>query len=138
MTVCCGTTPELAASLAAADAEAWARDAGPGLKRLDMIAPAIHCGQCISTIERGLKAEPGVETARVNFTLRQVAVTWRASETTAQGILDALERIGYPAQRFCARLRCRASPPPTSCCCRSRSGRARKGRRATCSTGSRR
>ena len=100
MTVCCGTTPELAAGLAAADADAWARDAGPGLKRLDMIAPAIHCGQCITTIERGLKAEPGVETARVNFSLRQVAVTWRAGENTAQGVLDALDRLGYPSRPF--------------------------------------
>jgi Cu2+-exporting ATPase len=100
MTVCCGTTPELAAGLAAADAEAWAREAGPGLKRLDMIAPAIHCGQCISTIERGLKGEPGIEAARVNFTLRQVAVTYRTEETSAQAVLDALERLGYPARPF--------------------------------------
>ncbi|MFO1088626.1 MAG: heavy metal translocating P-type ATPase [Hyphomicrobiales bacterium] len=97
---CCDTSVELGQAFAAADAEAWARDAGDGRKRLDVIAPAIHCGACISTIERGLAAEPGIETARVNFTLRQVSVTYRPAEITADGVLAALERLGYPGRPF--------------------------------------
>ncbi len=54
--------------------------------------PSIHCGNCISTIERALNALPGVH-ARVNLTLKRVSVTGGALDE----IIATLDGLGHPA-----------------------------------------
>ena len=58
--------------------------------------PTIHCAGCISAVERGLNATPGVAAARVNLSLKRVAVT-AAPEVTAEGLIERLRGIGYEA-----------------------------------------
>lgn len=71
-----------------------------GTAHMDLAVEGVGCASCIRKIENGLKETPGVVEARVNFTDRRVAVDWRESALTAGEVIDALERIGYPAHPF--------------------------------------
>lgn len=58
--------------------------------------PSIHCGGCISRIERAVSALPGVENARVNLTLKRLHVVVRSQHDIIE-VDDTLKRIGFPA-----------------------------------------
>ena len=62
-----------------------------------LIAPGIHCAGCISKIERGLAEIEGVETVRVNFSTKHVAVR-HVAELPESTLIDALEKLGFEAQ----------------------------------------
>ena len=62
-----------------------------------LVVPGMHCAGCMSKVERGLTALPGVNTARVNLTARQVRVAHDGA-VTVPDMVDALARIGFPAQ----------------------------------------
>ncbi len=74
--------------------EAAAQDA-----RLALALPTIHCQGCISKVERGLIAIPGVHNARVNLSLKRVMVD-AAPEITAPALVDALHGIGFEAHEL--------------------------------------
>ena len=59
--------------------------------------PDIHCGGCISAIERGLCGVEGVVAARVNLTLRRVTVKLDTQDRDPGYLFEALARLGYPA-----------------------------------------
>src|SRR6266545_279043 len=86
--------------LEAEEAKRWLSFAGPGLSRIELIVPGVHCAACMGTIERALKAMAGVVSARVNLTARRVAITWRDSEAEPQAFIECLARLGYPARPF--------------------------------------
>lgn len=77
---------------------------GGGLRQLDFSVPDVHCGGCISTIEKALTALPYVRKARVNLTSRRVRCVY--AEQTAQGktdpsdIVAAIEAAGYRTHLF--------------------------------------
>ncbi|MGR3496189.1 heavy metal translocating P-type ATPase [Citreimonas sp.] len=60
--------------------------------------PDIHCGACITSVESALGAVPGVESARVNLTLKRVAVTAPALATAP--LIAALAAAGHRAERL--------------------------------------
>ena len=62
-----------------------------------LIAPGIHCAGCISKIERGLSEIEGVETVRVNFSTKHVAVR-HVAELPESTLINALEKLGFEAQ----------------------------------------
>lgn len=64
--------------------------------RLVLSVPGAHCAGCISTIERGLEATPGVTSARLNLTLRRVSVA-AAPGIDAAAIAARLNALGYDA-----------------------------------------
>ena len=60
--------------------------------------PSIHCGQCISTIEKKLSAQDGVVSARANLSMRRVAVTLKNDQQSPGIILKTLDDLGYASQ----------------------------------------
>ena len=71
--------------------------------RIMLSLPGAHCAACISTVESGLAALPGVRSARVNLTLRRVSVDAEPTLSTETLIL-ALKRLGYEAHELDAGL----------------------------------
>jgi P-type Cu2+ transporter len=88
----CAALPELAAAPATTTA------ASAPLRRFEISLPSIHCAACITGVERTLGAEPGVAAARVNLTLRRVAVTATDAPGTEARLIAALGRRGFEAR----------------------------------------
>ncbi|MEM8918144.1 MAG: heavy metal translocating P-type ATPase [Pseudomonadota bacterium] len=59
--------------------------------------PTMRCAGCIAKIERGLNELPGVVTARVNFSAKQVAIS-HAPELTEDKLKSAIAELGFEAQ----------------------------------------
>ncbi len=92
--------PACVAGPAAVDL-ADAKDDGPAGIMLSL--PTIHCAGCISAVERALLAEPGVQSARVNLTLKRVNVE-AVEAITADQLTDVLAQAGYEAHELDAGL----------------------------------
>lgn len=60
--------------------------------------PTIHCGQCITTIERKLSSTAGIASVRANLSLKRISVVLTASNKSPEAILKALDELGYPSQ----------------------------------------
>ena len=71
-------------------------ETAPVAARLALSLPGIHCQACISTVERGLNAVPGVTSARVNLTLKRAMVE-AEPELKAVDLISVLEGLGYEA-----------------------------------------
>lgn len=56
--------------------------------------PAVHCAGCIGKIERGLDGLAGVQSVRMNLSLKRLTVTGKA---TPQDIVYALQNLGFTA-----------------------------------------
>ncbi|WP_212524875.1 heavy metal translocating P-type ATPase [Actibacterium sp. MT2.3-13A] len=80
-------------------AEALGQGEAPAEARLLLSLPTIHCAGCISAVERGLNAEPGVRSARVNLTLKRVSVE-AEPDVTADRLIGLLDRLGYEAHEL--------------------------------------
>ena len=61
--------------------------------------PNVHCAACIGSIEAGLSAVPGVQTARVNLTQKRARIVAAAGVTAAE-LVAALARIGHEAHEL--------------------------------------
>ncbi|NNH32177.1 cadmium-translocating P-type ATPase [Rhizobium sp. SEMIA 4085] len=81
---------------------------GSGLRQSDFSVPGVHCGACISTIEKALTQLPYVKGARVNLTAKRVSCVWHeemnGKPVNPAGILSAIARCGYQAHLFTADL----------------------------------
>ncbi len=74
-----------------------------------LVVPGMHCAGCMAKVERALQAVPGVASARVNLTARQVGVE-HAAEVTMPQLMDALGAVGFASQPRGADL----APPPSA------------------------
>lgn len=109
---CCaaGTEATLDAERSAHDLpptdELWlaSRQLAGGLRQSDLAVPGVHCGACITTIEKALKALPEVERARVNLSTRRVTCVWKEEvdgrRTDPSVIARAIEAAGYESHLF--------------------------------------
>ncbi|GAA6193427.1 heavy metal translocating P-type ATPase [Phaeobacter sp. NW0010-22] len=61
--------------------------------------PTIHCQACISKVERTLNGYPGIESARVNLTLKRAMIQAEA-EVQARDLIPVLEGIGFEAHEL--------------------------------------
>ena len=81
--------------------ELWlsSRQLDGGLRQTDLAVPGVHCGACITTLEKALKALPEVERARVNLSTRRVTCVWKEEvdgrRTDPSVIAKAIEAAGY-------------------------------------------
>ena len=78
---------------------AVATGARPQAAMLMLSLPNIHCAACIGQIEAALLAVPGVQSARVNLTLRRGSVVVRPS-VTAEALVAALAAAGHEAHEL--------------------------------------
>ncbi|HZV10516.1 MAG TPA: heavy metal translocating P-type ATPase, partial [Novosphingobium sp.] len=74
-----------------------------------LVVPAMHCAGCIGKVEQGLGAMPGVASARVNLSARQVSVVHEAA-VGVPAMLQVLSGLGYAAQPRDEDL----APPPSA------------------------
>ncbi len=89
MTAACAACSALPRAEAAAD---------PSAATHLLHLPDIHCGGCITAVERALMAVPGVSAARVNLTLKRVSV--QAPGLAVSTLIEALANAGYRADRL--------------------------------------
>lgn len=67
------------------------------LSTTTLVVENMVCGGCMSTIERALRATPGVADARANLSAKRVTVESDAEAVDTQALIDALERAGFRA-----------------------------------------
>ncbi|MGV8952043.1 MAG: heavy metal translocating P-type ATPase [Cypionkella sp.] len=84
-------------------AQEMAERAKPTSARLMLSLPTAHCAACISTVEAAILAATGVQSARVNLTLKRVSIE-AAPEVTAADMIAVLKRVGYEAHELDAGL----------------------------------
>ena len=86
--------------LSAGDLSAFvARDA-KGAGRLELLVRGARCAGCMSKIERGVAALPGVAASRFNLTTGKLTVTLAAGQGDPAAIQSAVEAMGYGASLF--------------------------------------
>ena len=64
--------------------------------RIMISLPGAHCAACISAVERELSSVPGVTDARVNLTLKRVAVE-ASQDVAVEDLIARLNAINYEA-----------------------------------------
>jgi Cu+-exporting ATPase len=58
--------------------------------------PIIHCSSCIWLLEKLYKLQPGIKSSLVNFTSKNVRVTYKPEEISLRKLVELLHSIGYP------------------------------------------
>ncbi|MDZ4724493.1 MAG: heavy metal translocating P-type ATPase [candidate division Zixibacteria bacterium] len=58
----------------------------------------MHCASCVSSIEKGVEALPGVERVQVNLALGSATVRFEEQATNQGQIIDIIKSLGYTAQ----------------------------------------
>lgn len=76
---------------------ASARTAETATETTVLIVPGMHCAGCMAKVERGLQAVPGVISARVNLSARQVQVVHEAGLGVPE-LVGSLEQSGFASQ----------------------------------------
>lgn len=84
-------------------AQALAAAAKPVNARLMLSLPTAHCAACMSTVESAMQRVAGVQSARVNLTLKRVSVDADPTVTAPQ-LIAALKNVGYEAHELDAGL----------------------------------
>ena len=82
------------------DLSVFVRHPAAGVAAMDLVVEGVHCGGCMSAIEKGLKARAGILGARVNLASKRVTVEWSEARARAADIVEALDELGYPACPF--------------------------------------
>lgn len=62
-----------------------------------LVVPGMHCAGCMAKVERALGGVPGVATARVNLTAKQVWAE-HSPEVEAADLIAALDAVGFAGQ----------------------------------------
>ncbi len=67
--------------------------------RLVLSVPGAHCAACIATIERNLESMPGVQSVRLNLTMKRLSVQAAAGIEPAD-LIKRLKGLGYDAHEM--------------------------------------
>lgn len=96
----CPSGLEPAADAGVIDPAPFVRRLKDGFAELELSVHGAKCGGCIAKIEGGLKALPGVESARMNLSTGKLVATWRAEALAPRAITQKLSDLGYRAAPF--------------------------------------
>jgi Cu2+-exporting ATPase len=78
----------------------FVQPAARGRGRVDFLVRGARCAGCISKIERTVSGLPGVVSARLNLSTGRLAVELVDGDRDPRSVVDALDRLGYPATPF--------------------------------------
>ncbi|MCC1481135.1 heavy metal translocating P-type ATPase [Roseibaca sp. Y0-43] len=67
--------------------------------RVLLSVPEVHCAACISTIERDLAKMPGINSSRLNLTLKRLSVDAEAN-IRPEDVIARLDALGYEAHEL--------------------------------------
>lgn len=87
-------------AIAAPGMRDFVRPAAKGHGRVDFLVRGARCAGCIAKIERTVSGLPGVAAARLNLSTGRLAVELTHVGGDPRGVVDALDRLGYPATPF--------------------------------------
>ena len=65
------------------------------LRKLNFYLPQIHCSSCLYLLENLHKINPGVSSAKLNFTKKELTVTYFKGQISAKQIASLLSQLGY-------------------------------------------
>ena len=82
------------------DFSVFVRHPARGVAAMDLVVEGVHCGGCMTTIEKGLKSQRGVRSARVNLASKRVTVEWDEGAMKPGSIVERLDELGFPAWPF--------------------------------------
>jgi len=68
-----------------------------GTRALRLAIPGLKCGGCIVSVEKAIKAIPGVIEARANLSTKSLRVSWETRSFDPACILTGLSDIGFEA-----------------------------------------
>lgn len=88
--------------------ERWVRDAGDGLRAVDLYLEGVHCGACVWLVEKLPRLQAGVRSARLDLARGLAQVTWDPAAASLSQIAQTLDRIGYSPHPFRAAERLEA------------------------------
>lgn len=72
-------------------------DSAQDLVKSNLLLDGLRCAACSGIIEQGLKATPGVVSARVSMSKKRAVVVWSPALTLPSKILTAVQSMGYTA-----------------------------------------
>jgi len=70
----------------------------PSLAKADLVITGMTCAACVHTIEKQLKALPGVLAAGVNLATGTASIDYAPGEITVDQLAQAVEKAGYAAR----------------------------------------
>jgi Cu2+-exporting ATPase len=82
------------------DYSAFVHQGEDGVCTLDLAIDGITCAACIRDIEDGVAKAAPLESARLNYTLRRLALRWMPGTVDPADVVQRLERLGYRAYPF--------------------------------------
>ncbi|MEN5082864.1 heavy metal translocating P-type ATPase [Bosea sp. TWI1241] len=82
------------------DLSIFVRHGAGGVEGMELAVDGIRCAGCMHTIERGLREEAGVMSARVNLALKRVTVEWRDGALRPEAVIARLASLGFRAYPF--------------------------------------
>jgi Cu2+-exporting ATPase len=95
-----GLAPAADERAPSADPSAFVRRNSQGQDTLELMVQGAKCAACISKIERGLLALPGVSDARLNLSTCRLRVAWAPGVIEAKVVTNLLTSLGYGAAAF--------------------------------------
>ncbi|MDO8055378.1 MAG: heavy metal translocating P-type ATPase, partial [Candidatus Hermodarchaeota archaeon] len=81
-------------------------------KRLSMRIGGMHCAACVTTIEKALLQQSGVNSASVNLLEEKVTIDFDPTLVSREGLEAVVESTGYKAQRPTLKVSLNPTPRP--------------------------
>lgn len=66
-----------------------------GENEISVLVRGVHCAGCIQKIESTLKADPSIQTARLNFSTNRLSFSWNGDAERVNTYIQSIENLGY-------------------------------------------